>query len=54
MMPVRDGLGCAERSKKLPETRDIPIIICSNPGRRRRGFSLGAADYLVKPFLQEI
>ncbi len=53
MMPVRDGWDVLKDLKNSPETRDIPIIICSILEEEERGFSLGAADYLVKPFLQE-
>jgi len=53
MMPVKDGWDVLKDLKNCPETRDIPIIICSILEEEERGFSLGAADYLVKPFLQE-
>jgi signal transduction histidine kinase/CheY-like chemotaxis protein len=53
MMPVRDGWDVLKDLKNCAETRDIPIIICSILEEEERGFSLGAADYLVKPFLQE-
>jgi signal transduction histidine kinase/DNA-binding response OmpR family regulator len=53
MMPVRDGWDVLKDLKNNPETHDIPIIICSILEEEERGFSLGAADYLVKPFLQE-
>jgi CheY-like chemotaxis protein len=52
-MPVRDGWDVLKDLKNNPETHDIPIIICSILEEEERGFSLGAADYLVKPFLQE-
>jgi len=31
------------------ETRDIPVVICSIVEEKERGFSLGAADYLLNP-----
>jgi len=37
------GRLCAERS--------IPLVICSTLDERRRGFTLGATRYLVKPTL---
>ncbi len=53
MMPQRDGWQVLAELKANPETRDIPIVICSILEEEEKGFSLGAADYLVKPFLQE-
>ncbi|HWQ05512.1 MAG TPA: GAF domain-containing protein [Longilinea sp.] len=53
MMPEKDGWQVMAELKADPETRHIPIIICSILQEEERGFSLGAADYLVKPFLQE-
>ncbi len=53
MMPEIDGWQVLNKLKNDPETRNIPIIICSILEDEEKGFSLGAADYLVKPFLQE-
>jgi PleD family two-component response regulator len=39
--------------KNDPETRDVPIIVCSIVEEEEKGFSLGASDYLVKPILQD-
>jgi CheY-like chemotaxis protein len=38
--------------KDDPATKDIPVIICSIISDKNRGFSLGAADYLVKPIVE--
>ena len=53
MMPEKDGWSVLTELKNEPETRDIPIIVCSILEDQEKGFSMGAADYLVKPFLQE-
>ncbi|MCX7609761.1 MAG: response regulator, partial [Anaerolineales bacterium] len=53
MMPGRDGWTVLTELKNHPETRDIPVIICSILEEDEKGFSLGAADYLVKPILEE-
>lgn len=53
MMPERDGWQVMHDLKNCSETRDIPIIVCSILEDQEKGFSMGAADYLVKPFLQE-
>jgi CheY-like chemotaxis protein/anti-sigma regulatory factor (Ser/Thr protein kinase) len=53
MMPEVDGWQVLQLLKNDPETRNIPIVICSILEDEEKGFSLGAADYLVKPFLQE-
>ncbi len=53
MMPTIDGWQVLTELKRDPETRDIPVIICSIVEQQERGFSLGAADYLLKPILQD-
>ncbi len=53
MMPGYDGWQVLNDLKGDPETRDIPVIICSIIEEQERGFSLGAADYLLKPILEE-
>jgi len=35
------------------DTRHIPVVVCSIIGDQGRGFSLGAADYLVKPITED-
>ncbi len=53
MMPGRGGWQVLQDLKKHDETKDIPVIIVSILNEQEKGFSLGAADYLVKPILQE-
>jgi CheY-like chemotaxis protein len=53
MMPEVDGWQVLQQLKNDPGTRDIPIVICSILEDEEKGYNLGAADYLVKPFLQE-
>ncbi|HEX9388659.1 MAG TPA: GAF domain-containing protein [Anaerolineales bacterium] len=53
MMPNRDGWSVLTDLKSDPATRDYPVIICSIMEQADKGFSLGAADYLVKPILEE-
>jgi signal transduction histidine kinase/CheY-like chemotaxis protein len=50
LMPQKDGWAVLSDLKADPETRDIPIIVLSIVDNRELGFSLGAFDYLVKPF----
>ncbi len=52
-MPEKDGWQIMRELKSCPETRDIPIIICSILENQEKGYSMGAANYLVKPFLQD-
>ena len=51
MMPSISGWDVLYQLKENPETKNIPIIICSIQEEEEKGISLGAADYLVKPFL---
>jgi DNA-binding response OmpR family regulator len=53
-MPDMDGWQVLRDLKENPETRDIPVIIVSILDDRRLGFSLGAADYMVKPVAKEV
>lgn len=53
MMPGFDGWQVLNALKSDQTTRDIPVVICSIVEEQERGFSLGAADYLVKPILEE-
>lgn len=55
-MPVMDGYGVLEALQKNPATRDIPFIFLTGCNERkdlRRGMSMGAADYLTKPFTHD-
>ncbi|NCP86266.1 MAG: hypothetical protein CO094_12200 [Anaerolineae bacterium CG_4_9_14_3_um_filter_57_17] len=53
MMPDVDGWQILQELKNDPETRNLPVIICSIVEEEEKGFSLGAADYLVKPILED-
>jgi PAS domain S-box-containing protein len=53
MMPSLDGWTVLTSLKSDPATRDYPVVICSITEKADKGFSLGAADYLVKPILEE-
>jgi CheY-like chemotaxis protein len=53
MMPGFDGWQVLTDLKSSSETRDIPVVVCSIVEDEEKGFSLGAADYLVKPVLEE-
>ena len=53
MMPGTDGWTVLEALKSSPETRNIPVIICSIVEDVEKGYTLGASDYLVKPILEE-
>ena len=52
-MPGYDGWSVLNDLKTDVETRDIPVIVCSIVEEQERGFSLGAADYLLKPILED-
>jgi PAS domain S-box-containing protein len=53
MMPGIDGWTVLDTLKADPETRNIPVIVCSIIEDLEKGFHLGAADYLVKPILED-
>jgi DNA-binding response OmpR family regulator len=56
MMPVMDGLEACELIKEDLTTRDIPIIFLSARDEtdiKVKGLTLGANDYISKPFKAE-
>ncbi len=55
-MPVMDGYEVCERLKADEKTREIPVIFISamdDITEKVKGFSLGAVDYITKPFQEE-
>ena len=58
MMPGMDGFQVLERLRDMEGCRDIPVIFLTGMEdleSKLHGFSLGAVDYVVKPFhLEEI
>jgi PAS domain S-box-containing protein len=53
MMPGVDGWQVLDSLKGDPDTRNIPVIVCSIIEDLEKGFNLGATDYLVKPILED-
>jgi DNA-binding response OmpR family regulator len=56
MMPTMDGFEVLRRLKEHTDTREIPVIMLSAKRLEDdvvNGLNLGAADYLVKPFMPE-
>lgn len=54
LMPKKDGWQVLRELKDNPETQDIPVIILSIVEDERLGFSLGAAEYIVKPVEKQV
>jgi len=53
MMPNKDGWQVIQELKADPDTRHIPVIMCTIVSEKEYGLSMGAADYLVKPILED-
>jgi CheY-like chemotaxis protein len=53
LLPRLDGWDVLARAKADPAIADIPVVVVSMLDERGKGFSLGAADYLVKPVQRE-
>jgi len=52
-MPVMDGYEVIKKLKLENETKDIPVIFLTShtdPGNELDGLSMGAIDYVTKPF----
>ncbi|WP_437603089.1 response regulator [Sorangium sp. So ce590] len=53
LMPGLDGFETCKRLKANPATRDIPVVFMTalaDEHYRIQGFSVGAVDYVIKPF----
>ena len=56
MMPIADGFEVLRRLKSDPATAELPIIMLTALRREEDvvgALKLGAADYLVKPFIPD-
>lgn len=56
MMPDMDGFQLLARLRSMPATENVPALFLSakdEPFDRVNGLSLGADDYVVKPFLPQ-
>jgi len=53
LMPGKSGWQTLDELKKIPATASIPVIIVSVVEERKKGLSVGATDYLVKPVSKE-
>jgi putative two-component system response regulator len=52
-MPEMNGYEALKKLKEKPKTKDIPVIFLTaktDPGSELEGLSLGAIDYIAKPF----
>lgn len=54
MMPRKDGWQVLRELKNDPDTQDIPVVVLSIVDDQRLGFSLGAADYILKPVDKDV
>jgi PAS domain S-box-containing protein len=57
ILPTVDGYEVCRKLKADKTTRDIPIILLAEPtteDTQAKGFELGAADYLTKPFKRSV
>ena len=57
MLPTADMYAVCRKLKADKTTRDIPIILLAEPAPddvEARGFELGAADYITRPFKKSV
>ena len=54
LMPGGSGFGTLSELKKTVETAHIPIIVVSVVDQKETAFTLGAAEYLVKPVQKSV
>ncbi len=56
MMPLVDGFTICRKLKKDPETKEIPILMCTAKSRKEdliTAIQAGAEDYITKPFTRD-
>src|SRR4029453_10221389 len=56
MMPILDGFTVCKLLKDDPETRPIPVLICTAKNRKEdliAAIKAGAEDYIIKPFTKD-
>jgi CheY-like chemotaxis protein len=56
MMPLLDGFTVCKMLKDDPETRRIPVLICTAKNRKEdliAAIKAGAEDYIIKPFTKD-
>jgi len=57
MMPKMDGFETIQKLKSIPVTSQIPVIFITglnSPEKEKLGLTLGAVDYIYKPFNSEV
>jgi CheY-like chemotaxis protein len=50
VMPRMDGWAVLRQLQADPELAGVPVVMLSILDEQEKGFALGAADYLIKPF----
>jgi PAS domain S-box-containing protein len=53
LMPGKSGWQMLQQVRSMPKTRDIPIIVVSVVEEQKLAYSMGVADYFVKPLDKE-
>jgi CheY-like chemotaxis protein len=53
VMPKMDGWAVLKQLRADPVLAEVPIVMLSILDEQEKGFALGAADYLMKPFNRE-
>ena len=53
VLPGKDGWDILRELKLGASTKNIPVIVISIFGNKNLGFSLGAMEYIIKPFSSE-
>ncbi len=49
VLPDSNGLELLQKLRKIPNTRQTPVIVCSVEAEQQKAFLMGAVEYFVKP-----
>jgi CheY-like chemotaxis protein len=53
MLPGIDGWELLGRLREHPQTKDVPVVVCTILSQQQLALTLGATDFLRKPITRD-